>query len=39
MENRWKEKYEAAKRELIKRNLSQAEYEKEIKKLCRKYRL
>lgn len=39
MENKWKEKYESAKKKLKERNLSQAEYEKEIQKLCRKYRL
>ncbi len=39
MENKWKEKYESAKQKLKERNLPQAEYEKEIIKLCRKYRL
>lgn len=33
------ELYEAAKRELVKRNPSDAEYQKEVKKLCRKYRI
>lgn len=33
------ELFEAAKREIEKRNLTDAEYEKEIKKLCRKYRI
>ena len=33
------ELFEAAKRELAKRNLSDAEFEKEIKKLCQKYRI
>lgn len=31
--------FEKAKREIAKRNLSSMEYEKEIKKLCRKYRI
>lgn len=31
--------FEAAKREIEKRNLTAAEYEKEVKKLCRKYRI
>lgn len=39
MENKWKEKYESAKQKLKERNLSQAEYGKEIIKLCRKYQL
>jgi hypothetical protein len=39
MRNKWKEKYESAKQKLKERNLPQAEYEKEIIKLCRKYRL
>lgn len=33
------ELFEAAKREIAKRNLTDVEYEKEIKKLCRKYRI
>lgn len=31
--------FEAAKCEIEKRNLPAVEYEKEIKKLCRKYRI
>lgn len=33
------ELFESAKREIAKRNLSNVEYEQEIKKLIRKYRV
>ena len=39
MDNKWRATYESAKQELIRRNLSWAEYELELKKLCKKYRL
>lgn len=38
MSKKWK-MFEAAKQELARRNLSPAEYDREIRKLCQKYKV